>query len=251
MRGVRKKLEEEEQERWKENYFWHMRERRAKAGLNVLSDVHLCVCMEMCQCVCDVSRGVCDCKYTCMFWQTDVDCESWCLPPPSLYKTPPLKQGKVWSKTTEAKSKGGLCSLQDLLHRFRFSISVIFSVFFSLIPNTPSFSVLFSNSFSFLSLIFKVLRQWEWNTFPMSHWRINIQQSPEVQTGERLRRTAQHQSIMDFLLPFIRFLQWDAMEAPLAQNERRREGRGWHRGSERGGYWWGQKEADKDSKQCQ
>lgn len=42
---------------------------------------------------------------------------------------------------------------------------------------------------------------------PLSRRSINIQQSPEVQTGE------QHKSIMDFLLPFIRFLQGNAVEA--------------------------------------
>lgn len=105
-------------------------------------------------------------------------------------------------------------------------------------PRHPFPFLFFSNSFSFPALIFKALRLREWNAPPPRHhhhhtpppepsrWSINIQQSPEVQTGERLRRTAQHQSIMDFLLSFIRFLQGDAVEAPLAQNERRGGGGG-------------------------
>lgn len=54
---------------------------------------------------------------------------------------------------------------------------------------------------------------------------------------------------MDFLLSFIRFLQGDAVEAPLAQNERRGGGGG-SRGEVREGE--GERgKAGRGSKQCQ
>lgn len=179
---------------------------------------------------------------------------------PSLTFTKCLftKWEKFGSKTTRAESKGDLCSPQTLQKTASSSLSSFFFLYFSCFsqPRHPFPFLFFSNSFSFPALIFKALRLREWNAPPRpppppepSRWSINIQQSPEVQTGERLRRTAQHQSIMDFLLSFIRFLQGDAVEAPLAQNERRGGG-----GGSRGEVREGERErgkAGRGSKQCQ
>lgn len=121
---------------------------------------------------------------------------------------PPLKRDEFWSKTTQAESKGDPCSLQPLQHSLCFSI---FLFFFWI----PLYSIHFISPHFFSKRLDR-----ESGAFPPSRWSINIQQSPEIQTGERLRRTAQHQSIMDFLLSFIRFLQGDGVEATLPQKER-------------------------------
>lgn len=184
---------------------------------------------------------------------------------PSLTFTKCLftKWEKFGSKTTRAESKGDLCSPQTLQKTASSSLSSFF-FFISLAfhnPATPSPSFFFQIHFLSPHLFSKRL-DWESGTLPPprhhhhhtpppepSRWSINIQQSPEVQTGERLRRTAQHQSIMDFLLSFIRFLQGDAVEAPLAQNERRGGG-----GGSRGEVREGERErgkAGRGSKQCQ
>lgn len=257
MRGVREELEGEEQERWKENYIWHKSKARAE-----LSDVHLCVRMKMCQWMCVWCKcfGAGECRCTRMSWQTAGDWWGLLRASPQTFLA--HSQQRAWSPTftkcllwTWRKSgwrepgQNRKSSVQNNKHSCRFSISLIS---FSLFPKSPipSFLSFFFSCprihFLSLRLFFKARRRREWNAFPTSHRSINIQQSPEVQTGERLRRTAQHRSIMDFPLPFIRFVLWDAMEALLAQNEGCREGRARRRG-DGAGYRQGETERPAES----
>lgn len=95
---------------------------------------------------------------------------------------PLLKGEELSSKSTQTKSPARTSLLLHLVHYF-----------IAPLPQLSFFVIVFLNSFSFLSLIFKGLWQREKRFLPsfptptpLSRRSINIQQGPEVQTAERL-----------------------------------------------------------------
>lgn len=96
MRGVRKKLEEEAQERWKENYFWHKWEMRAKGGRNYQTCIFVRVQKGVC--VCERERAVWECLSVKMYTSA-LTVDWWKLLRAQFPATFQARWDKVWSLT--------------------------------------------------------------------------------------------------------------------------------------------------------